>query len=117
MPVTHLHPTSEVYLQFKLLSPASQPCLVVREDGATLLTIDPRSRRGEVSSWVVEHLTRTEQNAYRAAYGQPPVDQPLDDRLFSDDPVILHIPESLRLHLPARLLTELLPGADARQAV
>lgn len=85
-------PEPEVYLQVKPLPPACRPAWVVREDGATLLTVDPRSTCAEVVQYSVDALTVEELNAYRAAYGEPPVGEPLSDPWLSDKPFPIWVP-------------------------
>ena len=89
------HP--EVYAQIKPLPPACQPAWVVREDGATLVTVNPGTTFAQIIAWVVDHLTVDELNAYRAAYGEPPVGQHLSDFWLSDQPMSDWLPDSLSL--------------------
>jgi hypothetical protein len=70
---------------------------VVRHLGVTLLAIDPRSSRAEVARWTPENMTIAERDVLRAAYGQPPVGEPLDAELVSDLPFPLVVPRAARL--------------------
>lgn len=88
---------AEVYLQIRPLAPGARPAVLVRDDGATLIVVDPRTSRQECVDFFVTRLTRGELNAYRAAYRQPPVGRPLPDYWLSDDPLPTNVPASLRL--------------------
>lgn len=88
----------EVYLKFEPLAPACQPAWVTRHDGATLLTIDPSTTKFQALTWVVDHLTPAEQDAYRAAYGGPPRGEHGPDDWTADEPVDVEVPPSLVLH-------------------
>lgn len=91
--------TIEHYIEIRPLPAECQPAWVVRHDGGTLVAIDPRATRAEVVTWVVDHLTDTEQNAYREAYGQPPVGQPLDDSWMADQPFPAVLPATLVMEM------------------
>lgn len=95
----HLLPTShvEVYETFYCLPDACRPAWVVREDGATLLIVDPRSTRRETVEWSADNLTEVEINAMRAAHGLGPIGSPCPDEWLTDDPVDTYIPPGLML--------------------
>lgn len=88
-------PPLKVFLSVRDLAPSCRPCHVTRHDGLVLLAVQPGVPRFEIVKWCVDNLTDAEQNAYRAAYGQPPVDQPIDDWLM-EGVTLCHVPESLR---------------------
>lgn len=82
--------------------PASyRPAQVRRHEGVTLVAVDPRSTRLDVTAWAVDALTRDELDAFRVAYGQPPVGAPLDDAWMTDEPFPRTVPSSLRLETAA----------------
>jgi hypothetical protein len=65
--------------------------------GIKICALDPRASRFEVILTLTDRLSTAEQNAVRAAYGQPPVDQQMDDRFCNDEPIFLYVAPSLRL--------------------
>ena len=87
----------DLYLQFRVLPDSCRPCWLYREDGATLIAIDPRTTKAEAIVWCVDNLTTAELNAYRAAYGLPCVGVPLPEGVMVDEPVDCYIPPALRL--------------------
>lgn len=87
--------TTEHYIELRYLPDACRPAWVVRHDGVTLVAIDRRSTQVEIVAWAVDHLTDSEQNAYRAAYVQPPVGQPLDEGWMTEQPYPMVLPASL----------------------
>lgn len=89
--------TRRIYQEFEELPEDCRPAWVVRENGAALVTFDPRSTRREAVAWSVANLTRHEINLMRAAHGVPPVDQPCPDDWLEDRPVDTYVPISLRL--------------------
>lgn len=96
----HSLPAVEIYVIIRALRPACRPAWVVRDNGATLVAVDPRSTKGETTAWAVEHLTPAELSTIRAAYNVPPVGQPCPDHWLDDNPVNTLIPDPLRLYLP-----------------
>jgi hypothetical protein len=86
-----------VYTQVRFLPEECRPAYVVRHLGVTLLAVDPRSASRELVAWSGEHLTLAERNAYRAAYGEPPVGEQMTSRWSTDLPVLTIIPEALKL--------------------
>lgn len=92
----HPLPLVEMYLIFQLLPLTCRPAWLYREDGATLVAVDPRSTKAETTAWAVEHLTPAELNTMRAAFGAPPVGQPCPDHWLDDTPVDTNVPEMLR---------------------
>lgn len=96
-PASTLRPVAEVYVEFKELPPRYRPARVRRRHGLTLLRIDPRATKREAVEFVALNMTREENNAYRRAYGAPPVDQPLPDAWMEEDTVIPIVPPSLAL--------------------
>lgn len=87
----------ECYMQVKPLPPECWPAWVVREDGATLVTVDPSSTRVEIMEWCADHLSVPEMNAYRYAYRQPLVGRPVDDWWMEHECFPSQIPPSIRL--------------------
>lgn len=88
---------AENYLQIRPLPLSCQPAMVVRWDGATIVAIDPATTCREVAEWAPDNLTVDEMNAYRAAYGEPPVGQPLSDEWQTDEPIPAWVPACLFL--------------------
>lgn len=89
------HP--ECYLEVAPLPPECWPAWVVRDDGATLVTVDPSSFRVEVAEWAPDHLTEAELNVYRVAYRQTLVGTPLDPWWEEAECYPLDVPRCLRL--------------------
>jgi hypothetical protein len=87
----------DVFLTFALLPEACQPIVVTRVDGVTLVTVDAEATKREALAACVDRLTTAELNAYRRAYGVPPVGQPSPEDWLSDEPVDLNVPAVLRL--------------------
>lgn len=90
---------TDCYLEIRFLPASCRPAWVARHDGATLVAIDPRTTRNELVGWAVTTLTVDEQNAYRAAYDQPGVGNPLDDDWMTDEPFPSDVPRSLVLEV------------------
>lgn len=84
------------YLSLRLLPPKHYPVYVYREGGRTLLINDPRASRIELTERNVALLTTAEANLYRAAYGCPPIGQPMPDSIM-EGPALLYVPPPLRL--------------------
>lgn len=72
---------TDVVIVLRELPEDLRPCYVGRRPGITVLFTDPRSDRLEALEWVIDHLTVEEREHLRAAYGQPPIGQPIADRL------------------------------------
>lgn len=89
----------DAYLRIKHLPYQLRPAHVVREDGTTLVTVDQTATCGEVARWAPDHLSVNEQNAYRRAYGQPPVGHPLEEEWMSDDEFPSFVPADLQVPL------------------
>lgn len=88
---------AECYVDIDWLPEACRPALVVRDSGATLLTIDPRSTNREATEWIVDHLTRPEMDVIRAAYGVGRCGTPAPEEWLEHRPVSRWVPEVLRL--------------------
>lgn len=86
----------DCYLTLELLPDELRPAFVHREDGITLLTIDPRSTRAEASLASLSLLTQEEAGIYNDAYraAMPAVDC---EEGACDLPVLLYVPPSVRL--------------------
>lgn len=98
MPVRLVPPlAAEIYLEYDQLPDVCRPCWVVRDEGATLVTIDPRTTKLEAIQWCVDNLTQVENDAYRAAFAAPPTGQPLPDRYLTSELVVPIVPPPLRL--------------------
>lgn len=93
--------TSEHYLQFKILPPAVGPVRVVRDDGCTLLIIDPRCRKIDAMMGCADLLEPDEIDVFRAAFGGPPQGQPCPESWVSEDLVDTTVP--IDLYLPTQL--------------
>lgn len=76
-----------VYLEYRPVPAELGPCHVARGERVTLLYVDPRVTCRAASTWIIENLSRPEQNYIRAAYGVPPVGQGGDPDWVSDRPV------------------------------
>lgn len=92
-----MHDLIEVYLEVLPLPAACWPAWVVRDENATLVTVDPSSTRAEVALWAPLHLTEQEMNLYRYAYGQPLVPRPLDEWWMTDSCYPAEVPSMLQL--------------------
>lgn len=97
MPPATTETTAEVYLQFRRLPDSCLPAWVVRSHGMTLVAVDPRSTRADLACWSPDNLTDDEMNAYRSAYGEPPVGQPLGDAWMTNKPFPSDVPAALGL--------------------
>lgn len=76
-----------VFLDVDDLHPLIHPAHVVRENGMTLLTVDPTALRVEFVFWGQENLTDAERIALREAFGAPTdLRRPVPDELL-DGPV------------------------------
>lgn len=93
-----LSPTQKarIYLQFDELPEPCRPVLVVRDGGATLVTVDPRSTKFEATCYCADNLTAEELDAYREAFGAPS-GTVAPDTWTSDEPVVRYVPPALRL--------------------
>lgn len=107
--------TVDVYLRVKSLPRPLWPAHVVREDGTTLVTVDPSSTRAEIAMWSPDHLTVDEMNAYRWAYGQPLVGFPLDEWWMTDECFPPVVPDPVRV--PSEALVERSKQARTASAV
>lgn len=87
----------ELYLEFDELPDACRPVWVVQEDGATLVTVDPRSTNLEATRALVETLTDREANAIRWAYDTAPVGNPCPEEWLNCERVDTYVPPMLRL--------------------
>lgn len=90
-------PAVDVYLWIRPLPSRCFPARIVREDGMTLLMVDPTCTRMQVTQYSLDHLTPAELAAYRDAFGQPPPGEALDDWMVDDGPCFLYVPPVLRL--------------------
>lgn len=97
----HRPTPARCYVQIRFLPDACRPAYVIRHRGKTLVAVDPRSSRREVSEWGPEHLTFPERDILRRAYDQPPADLPMGDWI-SDLPIPASVPTPLRLPRRAR---------------
>lgn len=85
------------FLAIRHLPPDDRPCHVYREGGITLLTVDPRHTRFEITKWNVEHLSSAEVTAFRAGFGLPPLGSDAPGWIVDDRPCLLYVPPALRL--------------------
>ncbi len=85
-----------LYLTLRHLPAAKRPCAVARDGDLLLLAVQLGAPRRDVVACLVESLTVDEQNALRAAFGQPPVGQPITDRLLEGH-ITFDVPPALRL--------------------
>ncbi len=69
---------------------------MARDGDLLLLAVQLGAPRRDVVACLVANLTVREQNALRAAFGQPPVGQPISDRLLEGH-VTFDVPPALRL--------------------
>lgn len=87
-----------VRLRIRLLDPSCRPCRMRRRYGVTMVAIDPRASRCEITAWMVDNLTPLEQNIARSAFGLHAVEElvPLEEWMVDDDPCFLYVPPGLR---------------------
>ena len=81
----------------RLLPEPCRPAHVIRHCGITVIAVDPRSTRAQITCWGPDHLTEPEMNTFRDAYDEPPVGQPLTDVWMSDLPFPLEVPARVRM--------------------
>lgn len=74
------------------------PCLAVRDPGVVHLVCDPRASKLDINMWVTDQasITIAEHQALRRAWGQPPVDQPMQ-RWIVEGRCLLYVPKHLRI--------------------
>lgn len=58
-----------------------RPAHITRTDDGTLIALDPRDSRADLALYLLDNLSAEEVNGYRAAWGEPPVGQPLRPHL------------------------------------
>lgn len=83
------------YMLIEQMPERHRPALIVRGPTATLLTVDLRTTRLNIVAWSVDNLTVEEMNAYRAAYGEPPVGGYLSDHWMLPVPINPVVPNEL----------------------
>lgn len=90
-----------VFLEVRELEAPLRPAHCRRWPGTTAVVVDPRCRRWEITAWMLDTLTVTEQNVMRAAFGQPLIDPagrcaPVEPWMVDDEPCYLYVPPALR---------------------
>ena len=95
--LSHARTTVQCRVQFRELPESYRPAVVTRHCGVTLVAIDRRTTCLEIMEWSADNLTQPELDIMRAAHGEPPVGQPVDEKWMHSQPVPQFIPESLAL--------------------
>lgn len=95
--LSHARSTTQCRVQFRELPENCRPAVVTRHRGIALVAIDSRTTCLEIMQWSADNLTQPELDIMRAAHGEPPVGQPVDDKWMLAQPVPQYIPESLAL--------------------
>lgn len=89
-----------IYVWITELPEAGRPCMVSRSARTTLLAIHPGVSRLSIIDWANTNLSDWELNLYRAAYGQPPVGQPMQEWIMQGE-TFPTVPPAIDADLPA----------------
>jgi hypothetical protein len=84
-----------IYIAQRELPAVSQPAVLARREGITLIVVDPRADRAEFFDWCWQVLNKEEIRAYRIAFGLDPDTRDLPAHLFDHYyvPECLHTPK------------------------
>lgn len=86
-----------VLLQIRELAESCRPVHRRHRSGVTLLTVDPRHSRFEITASIVAQCEVVEVEVIRAAFGLPPVSERAPDWVTDDELCLLWVPKSLRV--------------------
>lgn len=84
------------FLTIRSLPPALRPAHVYRGDTTMIVAWHNGATRRQIAEATTFLLTPQEMDAYRAAFGHPPIGQPAPDWCFTDGPIIHWVPPVLR---------------------
>lgn len=86
-----------MYQTVRPLPVSCGPAYVKRKHGKSLLAVNPRATRLEISEWMADNMWPEELEMIRRAYMIAPLGEPAPEWVTADQPALLYVSPELRL--------------------